>query len=461
MSKYTTLASFYNLIVNKLTKGHERSVVAKKNILATIFIKGLSIAISLVFVPLAINYVNPSQYGIWLTLMSIVGWFSFFDIGLTQGLRNKFAEAMAKGDDNLAQTYVSTTYVLLGLIFSGVWIIFMITNFFLDWSKILNVSDSLRSDVSILAIIIFTYFCLDFVLRIITTLITANQEPAKSSLIDVLGQLVSLIFIIILIKCTQGSLLKLGIALCISPILVLIAANFFFFRGQLKKYRPIRSKVDFSCAKGLISLGVVFFIIQIASIIQYQTSNIIIARNLGTSDVTSFNIVYKYFGVLLMINSIFLNPFWSASTEAYVKKDIQWIKNAIRKYNYLNLFLIILGLIMLLASSTIYDLWLGKGKVNIPFILSFWGFIYFNVMIFGSKYVHFLNGINALKIQFWSSVISPIVFIIIALIFIKYFKYGASAMFIASIVSNSNGLILAPIQYHQIINKNKGGAWRK
>src|SRR5665648_546203 len=98
------------ILTDFFTKGHERSIKAKKNILASLIIKGLSIAISLVLVPLTINYINPSRYGIWLTLSSIVGWFSFFDIGLTQGLRNKFAEAKAKGEDNLAQILVSTTY---------------------------------------------------------------------------------------------------------------------------------------------------------------------------------------------------------------------------------------------------------------------------------------------------------------------------------------------------------------
>lgn len=50
-------------------------------------------------------------------MSSIVGWFVFFDVGLTQGLRNRFAEARAKGDEELARNYVSTTYAILGIIF--------------------------------------------------------------------------------------------------------------------------------------------------------------------------------------------------------------------------------------------------------------------------------------------------------------------------------------------------------
>lgn len=453
--------SVLKLLKKFLTQGHERSIKAKKNISALFLIKGLSIAISLIIVPLTINYINPSRYGIWLTISSIVGWFSFFDIGLTQGLRNNFAVAKAKNDDSLIQTYVSTTYALLALIFSGVWIVFIIVNHFLNWSSILNVPEEMRNEVTQLAIIVFSYFCIDFILRIITTLLTANQQPAKSSIIDVLGQILSLIFIVLLVKSTEGSLIKLGFALCLSPLIVLLLTNLYFFRSEFKKYRPVFSKIKFSTSKQLFNVGFVFFIIQVAAVIQFQTANIVIAQNFNTEQVTSYNIVYKYFGVLNMVFAIFLSPFWSAATEAFHKNDIQWIKNSMNRYNQLNLVLLGVGIIMLVLSETIYRLWLGKAVVQIDFALSFWGFIYFNIYIFGGKYVHFLNGINALKIQFYSSILSPILYILLALLFFQYFHLGVYAIFLASILANFNGYIIAPLQYHKIINLNKKGIWIK
>jgi len=449
---------FLNTFINK---GHQRSVKVKKNIIASVFIRGTSMAISFLLVPLTINYVNVSQYGIWLTLSSIVGWFSFFDIGFTKGLRNKFAEAKATGNDNLAQVYVSTTYAILTIIFCITWLVFLIFNHFLNWAHILNVSEVMQSEISVVALIVFTYFCLQFILRIITTIITADQQPAKASLIDVLGQLLSLIFVFILVKTTKGSLINLGWALCASPILVLLGANIFFFRGTYKNYRPLLSKVKFLEVKGLFNLGIIFFVIQIAGIVQYQTANIIIAQNFGTSDVTSYNIVYKYFGMLSMAYVIFLTPFWSASTEAYIKKDIQWIKNAIKKYIRLNMLLVGVGILMLIFSTQFYSLWLGKGKVKIDFSLSFWGFIFFCMQMYEGKYIFFLNGISALRIQFWTCIISPFLYIAAALILIKYYHFGVYALFVASIIANINGIILAPIQYFQIIYKNRKGIWIK
>src|SRR5260370_30134119 len=452
----TPLSSFKRFV----NRGHDRSVQAKKNILSSFLIKGVSIGISLILVTLIINYINPSMYGIWLTLSSIVGWFSFFDIGLTQGLRNKFAEARAKGDHLSAQIYVSTTYAVLAIIFASVWLIFIFSNNFLNWSDILKVPQDMRSEVSVLAIIVFTYFCSQFVLRIVTTINIADQQPAKAALVDLLGQFLSLVSIVVLVKTTKGSLINLGIGLCLSPILVLVGANVFFFKTKYKQYKPKLSKIDFSYAKGLFNLGLTFFIIQIASVIQYESANIIIARNFGTSEVTSYNIVYKYFGMLTMLFTIFLTPFWSASTEAYLKKDFEWIKSSIKKYNILNILLFLFSILMLIFSGEIYKLWLGKGKVHIDFSLSFWGFLYVSLWIFGSKYVNFLNGISALKIQFWSSLVSPFLYVAIAILFIRYYKMGAYSLFIAAIIANIYAII-APIQYYQIIVRNKKGIWTK
>src|SRR5690606_8964357 len=194
-------------------------------------------------------------------------------------------------------------------------------------------------------------------------------------------------------------------------------------------------------------------------IAQYQTANFIIAQNYTTADVTSYNIVYKYFGMLQMLFAIFLTPFWSASTEAYLKNDITWIKKSIKKYTQLRFVLIFIGAIMLIFSASIYDLWLGKGKVNISFYLSLWGLVYFISTMVADTYVSFLNGINALRIQFVACLFSPLVYIGVALLLIRYFGMASYALFIASIICNFNGLILAPLQYHMIVNKKKKGIW--
>ncbi|MBQ4462529.1 MAG: hypothetical protein II908_12010, partial [Bacteroidaceae bacterium] len=75
--------------------GNSRTVAVKKNILISLLMKGVSIAVSFALVPLTIGYVSPELYGVWLTLSSIMTGLSFMDIGFSQGLKNKLTEAIA------------------------------------------------------------------------------------------------------------------------------------------------------------------------------------------------------------------------------------------------------------------------------------------------------------------------------------------------------------------------------
>ena len=109
--------------------GNPRTIEAKKNILFSFIIKSVSMVINLLMVPITINYINPTQYGIWLTLSSIIGWFSFFDIGFGNGLRNNFAVAKATNNYLEARVYISTSYAVLSVVFFCVWILFLLFNF--------------------------------------------------------------------------------------------------------------------------------------------------------------------------------------------------------------------------------------------------------------------------------------------------------------------------------------------
>jgi O-antigen/teichoic acid export membrane protein len=54
-------------------KEDNRTARAYKNILASFAIKSLSVVINLALVPLTINYLSPTKYGIWLTISSMLG----------------------------------------------------------------------------------------------------------------------------------------------------------------------------------------------------------------------------------------------------------------------------------------------------------------------------------------------------------------------------------------------------
>jgi O-antigen/teichoic acid export membrane protein len=448
------------IIRTYLQEGNPRSILAKKNIIGSFFVRLASISISLVMVPLTISYVNPSRYGIWLALSSVVGWISFFDIGFTNGLRNRFTQAKAKGDDNLARSYVSTAYVTLSVLFGFLMLILLVVNHYLDWGALLNIPNAIEEQVSTVAAIIITYFCFLFVLRIVNTLLTADQRPALSSLIDMLGQLLSLCAIFVLTRTGSGSLMHLTIALCVPTIVVLLLAHFVLYRSTCSAYAPSFMLAKKEYVKDITGLGVKFFIPQVACIIQYQTTSFLIAHYFDVTQVAAYNVAYKYFYVLQMGFTIAITPLWSSVTDAYSRGDEAWIKHVVNRYLYVLLIFVAAALLMLAFSDSIYELWIGKNKLHISSEISLMCCLFVITSMFATIFVSVLNGIGALKIQLVSSFISPVVFIMMSLFFILKIKTGAEGILIATIISNVFGVVIAPIQYYKIlISKSLAKVW--
>lgn len=387
-----------NLLV-KFSPTSERSKLMGKNIAYSFIIKVISIVLSLLIVPATIHYVSSTQYGIWLTLSSIVGWISYFDIGFGHGLRYQFAEAVAKEDYSLAKKYVSTTYVLLTVMFTVVCVLLLIVNHFLDWSKLLNLDPDISSLLNTVFALLIFFFCLHLVLKLISTILTADQRPALAALIEVIGQFLAFITIIILSYTTEGSLLYLVFVFSGLPCVVLLLATFGVFRS--KRYMPFSptiKSIDFTLTKNIIGKGFQYFFTMISMFLIFQLLNIIITRELGPDSVTQYNVAYKYYNVLMMAFVIIVQPMWSAFTEAYTKKDYAWMRNIVEKIKKVAWLFVVGGVFMFIVSPWIFKLWVGN-DVNIPILLSFFVFLQNVTQIFPALYVYPINGMGKMRVQ--------------------------------------------------------------
>lgn len=454
------MISIIDKIKNYFSSGHERSIRVKKNILFSFLLKGVSVAISFLMVPITLNYLNVDNYGIWLTLNSIISWFYILDIGLGNGLRNKFAEALAKGEKELAKTYVSTAYAILAIITLAFYAFFLFINSFLDWSIILNTSASSAIQLSNLVFIVVTFFCLQFILKLIGTILIADQKPAISDLLGVISSAVSLMIVYLLTITTESSLLYLGAAFTVPPIIVYAITSVILFSGKYKIFLPNLKFVDFKRGRVLYSLGVKFFVIQISGIVIYSTSNLIITQVLGPAEVTPYNIAYKYFNTAMMFFMIVMTPFWSGFTEAYSKNDFEWIKSTMKKLNLFSLGVIALVIVMILMADTIYKIWVGD-QVKVPFLLTLFMGLYIMMLSWGAPFVHFINGVGKIKLQLYFSLFQAITFIFLAIYFSKYLGFGSIGVIGAMCIPMVPTIILWPLQYRRIMKNNKTGIWNK
>ncbi|MDB5005922.1 MAG: hypothetical protein JWP45_315 [Mucilaginibacter sp.] len=449
--------NFQAKIKTYFTEGNKRSITAKKNIVVTFSLKGFSILIGFVLIPVTISYVNPTQYGIWLTLSSIISWFSYFDIGLANGLKNKLAETNALNKLDVSKTYVSTTYVILTIISCIIFVFFWVINHFLDWGKILNTSDQFNN-LGTAALLLIGIFCIQFVVQIINTVLTACHEVAKVSFIVLLGQIFSLIVLYLFTRVTNGSLIKLIAIIAGVPLLIQLLLSIYYYKTKYSAFSPSINFINFKYAKSLLTLGGSFFFIQVGSLILFQTDNIVITQLFHPQEVTVFNIAFKLFSAITMVFTIIMTPFWSAFTDAYVRGEMDWIKKVIYK---MRLFWIILcgcSILLFILSPILYKVWL-HGRVRVPLALSFVMCIYVMGYSWIMLHCYMLNGIGKIRLQVYMYIVSILINVPMAIFFGKQFGV-AGVTFSNSLIFAIMGILLW-IQCNKILKGTANGVWNR
>jgi O-antigen/teichoic acid export membrane protein len=264
----------------------------------------------------------------------------------------------------------------------------------------------------------------------------------------------------ILTKTTHANLILLALCLSVIPFLISFAANFYLFRKHFKIVKPSFKYVDLKQSRSILTLGSQFFILQIISLIIFQTDNILISQLFHPEDVTNFNVAYKYYSVITILFTIVLTPYWTAFTEAYHIKDYSWVRGSMKKlYMYWALSVVLL-FIMLCFANFVIKLWVGD-KIVVSLNLSIAICCYVAISNWNSILASFLNGVGKIRLQIYSAAIVGIVNIPLSLFLVKMLNWGTYAMPAANFISLSLGAIVCFVQYRKIINNDAKGIWNK
>lgn len=440
----------------KILSHNSRTNIIIRNVAFSTAIRGVNILISLILVPLTINYVTAELYGIWLSLSSIVAWSSFLDFGFGLGMRNRLTTAIAFNKYNFGKILVSTTYLFVAVIFFVVGIVGVIGCKYVDWAYLLNISPVHNKTVVVSFQIVVISYCLRMVLQLISNVCQAYQMTALGSFIDMLGQVISLIFMLILVYAFSPNLVYLSATLCLASLVAYIGANFYLFQTKFKKVSPSLRYVRLLIVKDIARLGGQFFFLQIIVVVLYQTTNFIISHYCGPEQVSVYNVSYRYLNVALMLFTILQSPVWSAFSEAYAKKDFVWMKSIYRNLLKICVFSEVLLFLFVMISPYVYKVWIGDA-VYIPFHISLLMGVFVGLNIFNSIYAAIINGMGKLRIETLCAIFQPFVFL--PLVMVLADRFGLEGIIVSLIAVNTPQIYFIVRQVNLLLNQKDYGLY--
>jgi Membrane protein involved in the export of O-antigen and teichoic acid len=407
--------------------------------------KVISMGTGVISVPLVIGYLSDDQYGMWLTMSSLVAVLGPLDLGIGLGLLTILSDADGRGDRETARRAVATSLTMLLTIAAVLLIVFAAAYAFIPWSRLFNVDTAAAaSDAGPAAAVLVTSFALGLPLGIIGLIQLAHQSNYISSLWAIAGNLGSLAAIVAVIVL-HASLPILVVALTGVGLLAALLNGAALFRYQRPWLRPHRGDVDRKLMRPLLRVGGLFMILQIAGLVGYQLDNFVIAQIMGARSVQEYAVPVKLFSLAPTLLSFALMPLWPAYRESLARGDWAWISRTLRRSLLLAAAINIPSAVFLtFAGPMVLHLWVGD-KVHPTFVLMLGLGLWLAMNTLNGPLAMLLNGANAMGFQAACAILMAVANVTIS-IFLVY-RVGVSGAVWGSIIAQAVFVVLPSIWY--------------
>jgi O-antigen/teichoic acid export membrane protein len=289
------------------------SAVAKVSTAANLFLS----------IPFALAALDPAEFGVWVTLLSIVALSGFMDLGTGNGTMNLLADAYGRGQPALAHAIVRESRAVL----SWIAVVFAIVGgaicFLLPWQAILGAPtiDTARLFIAVGMVLVATVLSTPLALGYRIHLALGNAQRAFQW--QAAGQLGGLAALAIT-SASGGDLLALVAASITLPIVAAAASTVDAMRNPF--LRSQRTTAEHAGLRGrILSEGSMFFVLQLCAVLAFSCDLLIISAQLGAEHSGGFAVAQRLFSIIPLSLGLLWGPLWPMYRRALAAGERQWI----------------------------------------------------------------------------------------------------------------------------------------
>jgi len=362
--------------------------------------KVISVGTSLIAIPLAIDSLGNTRFGIWMVIASLPAFLVFMDFGIGNGVLNAVAAGNAAGDRDAIRKSFANGLAMLAIAASAFLAVFLAAWPWIDWLSVIGANASLqslsgetRAAVFALGLIFFVSIPAGLAQRAFLGI----QKGFIGGLWQIAASLLSFAGVVLVLRY-WATIPGLVIAMFGVPALVAVVSAIHFALRERDLW-PGMADLDKRLMIAFARTGGYFFLLQLAGAVAFASDQLIISHQLGVESVATYSIYQKLFSPVPLMLSFVLTPLWAAYADAHAKKDFAWIRRILGK----SVLVGALGASALVIPTAIFSTWLvytwlGNAvtpDVLLALCLAFWVV----VESLGRCVAIFLNGVGMLREQ--------------------------------------------------------------
>jgi O-antigen/teichoic acid export membrane protein len=448
-----------NLAITKLNQ-------LNKNILLSVIIKVLNIAFVILIVRRSIELLGVEEYGIWTAITSIATWISLLDIGIGNGLRIELRRCFLDENWKEARTLLNTAYIFVGGFCLAVLALFVVLWFNIDWANFFNIKNYSVHNVNVLVLVTVLGLILQLVFSLIQPVLNANLHAGLAGIFFAISNGLILCYLMVSSEHTIN-ILQYAFLNAFLPVFAYIGFTLYYFIKYLPQLIPnlkdpsrfLREETNFKKIREILWVSAKFFIIQISAVLMYQMTSFLIIRYFSPTEVTEYNVAYRYFNLFYIVFITVLQPLWSLSTDAYLRGDLDWISQTVKKYMLLWVGVILVLIVGYLMRDIAFDIWLKNVKVSPK--IAFYVALYMGILCWNNIFLYVVNGTGKIHFQFILAIATTLLFFPLTHFFVKVLNWGIDGIFISNLFFLLIFSFCMPLQNYFLLKTNKQGFWNR
>jgi O-antigen/teichoic acid export membrane protein len=162
-----------------------------------------------------------------------------------------------------------------------------------------------------------------------------------------------------------------------------------------------------------------FFVIQVAGLVLFQTDNLIIAHYLGAAAVTPYSVTWRLFTYTALFQILAGPAYWPAYAEAFARGDRVWVRRRFKvnlRITIGSTLLLVLPLVFF--GRSIIKRWAGSAAVP-PGALLLWMGMWSLIYSAMNSQSCLLSGSGRVKVQMIYSAVAAVVNLILTIVLVQ------------------------------------------
>lgn len=356
---------------------------------------GVQVVSGLILVTLAWRALGADGFGLWAAITALSPLIALGDLGVGFALVNLVATAVGR-DDRAAVRQAIAMAVALSTAMALVLTAFLLAAYtWVDWPAWFNLPADTAHAPGLAVLTYAACRLLLLPLGVAGKLRAGLQQNFVNNVCDAAGVLLSVGFFFVAWHLGAGLPLLL-LASGAGPVIAAIG-NWLGFAGR--GVVPRMRDLEMTCMWPMLRLGVLFFVLNLATLLSSAGDNMVAVRLLGPTATAELAIANKIIMVGQAVLGVALMPLWPAFTEAIARRDGLWIRRALLfSFAASGAAGLLLSILFLCGANWAIALWL-KSDVSLPADLLFANAAWLVLQALGVVAAMFLNGASVVRFQ--------------------------------------------------------------